>query len=77
MVPYIGSYILLVDNIQYNRGIKEIIQRIYSNNNTIEAIIQLFSNNHILINLELRNIFKAGATQSALKYIIGYNHYRK
>ena len=42
MVPYIRSYILLVDNIQCDKRIKEKIQKIVSNNNMIEAIIQLF-----------------------------------
>ena len=77
MVSCIRNYALLVDNIQCDRGIKEIIQKIDSINNAIEAVMQLFGENYTLINLELRNIFKAGATRSTLKYVIGYNHYGK
>ena len=77
IIPYVRNYAVLVNNIQHNRGIKEIIQKIDSKKNVIEAIMQLFGKNHIIIDLESRDIFKAGVIRSTLKCIIGYNYYGK
>jgi len=76
-IPHIWNYAVLVNNIQYDRGIKEIVWKIDSKKNAIDAIMQLFEDNHEIIDLESREIFKAGATQSALKCITRYNHYGK
>ena len=51
--------------------------KIDSKKNAIDATVQLFEDNHVMIDLESREIFKAGVTQSALKCVTRYNHCRK
>ena len=75
-INYIGNHALLVDNVPCDRGVKELIRKIDSRRMMKEYCKEKFKSNSRLIDIEARYQFH-GATRSAIKCMIGYNHYGK
>ena len=65
---------MIVENVPYDRGVKEVVRIIDSNRMAQQVCERKFKENYQLVNLRSRCQFY-GATRCAVKCIIGFNHY--
>ena len=75
-IRYIGNHALTVNDVPCDRGVKELIRNIDSRRMMEKYCEEKFKSNYGLIDIEARCQFH-GATRSALKCMVGYNHYGK
>jgi len=73
-ITYLGNHMILVDNVSCDRGIKEMVRLIDSKQMVLQVCKDKFKENYLLVGIEVRYQFH-GTTRSALKCMIGYNHY--
>jgi len=73
-IKHIRNHALIVNNVPCDRGMKKLIRLIHSDRTAKQICKNKFKENYHLVSIKSRGQFH-GATRSAVKFMIGNNHY--
>ena len=64
-----------MNNVPYDRNVREVVQEIDANQSSIDTIARIFGKKWRLVDIKSRRVFISSATLGALKCIVSFNHY--